>query len=576
MSSATPSRPLLSACLIVKDEEEMIARALTSLAAVADEIVVLDTGSTDDTVVIARSLGATVHEGEWHDDFGRARNEALAHCSGRWVLSIDADEELLVGNADVFRRQLRRSTLDAYTVRIHNIQDVSGVVLVTHDPVRLFRRDRFRFEGRIHERPMPLVKNATGASMPSLEIKHYGYIQDVIDSRDKINRNIALAEAAWAADPDSPMARLEVARILSTTDRDDDTLAHVTALREAEHHLVRHTALHLGVQVLLRMRRFDEALEWSQQILDTGAPTALSTQLHAETLTHLGRLDEALAVLEDAPVDAAGVGVHGNRFSSTPTEVLRGRLLATLGRDDEATEVLLAIAPDATVELWPMLLKLLLDRDEMDRAVPPFVAGLELGEARALAVMAELRRHPVELGDAFCEELSAQRSTLPHALAFVQLNAERLDLERALYWSGIARAAGSPQSCPLVRRADDIGAKPSDRILAAALAIGTYEDDTARFSLRRTMAMLPDGEIQEALYVIAELAPSALPDVVTGFVTSQRRATVMAEGLSALGAIEQAVAVLHYGLEECAPDPASTRLINERLSDLEPQLAGAG
>src|SRR3954471_21348325 len=89
-----PALTLLSACLIVRDEERDLPRCLAALASVADEIVVHDTGSTDRTREIAKAAGATVIDGTWTDDFAAARNTALAACTGEWILHVDADEVL--------------------------------------------------------------------------------------------------------------------------------------------------------------------------------------------------------------------------------------------------------------------------------------------------------------------------------------------------------------------------------------------------------------------------------------------------------------------------------------------------
>ncbi len=83
---------LVSLCMIMKNEEDELPLVLASAAALADEIVIYDTGSTDRSVVVARELGATVIEGYWDEDFSRARNEALERCSGDWILWLDADE----------------------------------------------------------------------------------------------------------------------------------------------------------------------------------------------------------------------------------------------------------------------------------------------------------------------------------------------------------------------------------------------------------------------------------------------------------------------------------------------------
>src|SRR6478609_8235120 len=85
--------------MIVRDEARSITRCLDSVRDVVDEMVVLDTGSVDDTVALAEAAGATVHHFTWVDDFSAARNAALAHCTGDWALVLDADEWLESGAA---------------------------------------------------------------------------------------------------------------------------------------------------------------------------------------------------------------------------------------------------------------------------------------------------------------------------------------------------------------------------------------------------------------------------------------------------------------------------------------------
>src|SRR5438477_6471542 len=87
-------RPRLTVCMIVKNEAANLRRALASVGPVADELVVVDTGSTDDSAAVAAELGARVAHFAWCDDFAAARNAALALASGAWILSLDADEEL--------------------------------------------------------------------------------------------------------------------------------------------------------------------------------------------------------------------------------------------------------------------------------------------------------------------------------------------------------------------------------------------------------------------------------------------------------------------------------------------------
>ena len=102
--SSSTDRPKLSVAMIVRDEAQTLPAALESVQAIADEIVVLDTGSTDQTVSLAEAAGATVHHATWNDDFTLARNTCLQHVRGEWVLWLDGSERLEAVSADALRR----------------------------------------------------------------------------------------------------------------------------------------------------------------------------------------------------------------------------------------------------------------------------------------------------------------------------------------------------------------------------------------------------------------------------------------------------------------------------------------
>src|SRR5688572_24897499 len=94
MPSDNRSDASLSVAMIVRNAEDLLCQSLDSVRAIADEIVVLDTGSTDGTVDSARAAGAEVHVSPWQDDFAAARNECLTHVRGNWVLWVDAGETI--------------------------------------------------------------------------------------------------------------------------------------------------------------------------------------------------------------------------------------------------------------------------------------------------------------------------------------------------------------------------------------------------------------------------------------------------------------------------------------------------
>ena len=101
--SKRPLKPLLSLCVIAKDEAAFLQRCLASVAGLVDEIVVVDTGSCDDTPKVARGAGARVFSPPWQDDFSQARNRSLAAARGEWILVLDCDEVLARADHDRLR-----------------------------------------------------------------------------------------------------------------------------------------------------------------------------------------------------------------------------------------------------------------------------------------------------------------------------------------------------------------------------------------------------------------------------------------------------------------------------------------
>lgn len=189
----------LSACLIVRDEAAVIDACLQSLQGVADEIVVVDTGSVDETPERAERYPVELHAFPWCDDFSAARNFALDQATGDWILYIDADERAEIDDKPRFRALLDDSQTLAATVRLHPKTGYTG-----YAELRLFRRDPgIRFKGVIHERVHDsvhaLVKAGRGCVVSSdLTIRHVGYDQSQCH---KHPRNLPLLEAYLAQDP---------------------------------------------------------------------------------------------------------------------------------------------------------------------------------------------------------------------------------------------------------------------------------------------------------------------------------------------------------------------------------------
>lgn len=199
-------RPTISACLIVKDEERHIERALESLAGVADEIIVVDTGSGDSTVEKARALGAKVYFFEWIDDFSAARNHSLAQATGEWILVLDADEELVAEDQAAVLAAAADPSVDAYYFTINDIRPDGVRSDYSTQFLQMFRnRPCYRYEGAIHEQIVPaLLRHGATIRHAPVRVNHYGYQPEVRFEKDKGARNMRILEQQRERNPDDP------------------------------------------------------------------------------------------------------------------------------------------------------------------------------------------------------------------------------------------------------------------------------------------------------------------------------------------------------------------------------------
>jgi len=227
------SPPILDACLIVKDEALNLPRCLASLEALRPllgEVHVYDTGSTDDTIAIARAAGCHVAEGYWDDDFARARNASLAMSSAAWALTIDADEEY-VGDPAALAGHLVGTGCDVFSL-VQQHLDEEGRIAGRTPYAKLVWRDEVRFARAIHEIPTRLDGRTCrigtiGESVASL--RHYGYATERLRAA-KAERNAGTALGALSAararrDPtDVIRSARHAARSLAALGRTDDAL----------------------------------------------------------------------------------------------------------------------------------------------------------------------------------------------------------------------------------------------------------------------------------------------------------------------------------------------------------------
>ena len=199
----------LSACVIVKNEEENIGTWLNSMKKLADEMIVVDTGSTDRTVEMAKAAGARVFHHPWQNDFAAAKNYALEKAEGDWILFLDADEYFspqTIGKVRPMLQKVERSKKPIVGVicRLVNIdKDQGNRFTGAIFQLRIFKNSPdLRYEGKIHERIVDKRKDEHEMfATPELVIFHTGYSLHLI--RRKLERNLEFLRQKEAEEGES-------------------------------------------------------------------------------------------------------------------------------------------------------------------------------------------------------------------------------------------------------------------------------------------------------------------------------------------------------------------------------------
>jgi glycosyltransferase involved in cell wall biosynthesis/tetratricopeptide (TPR) repeat protein len=200
-------RQRVSLCMIVRNEESNLPACLSSVAGLFDEMVVVDTGSTDRTREVAAGFGARVLDFPWQDSFAAARNESLRHAAGDWIFWMDADDRLDSDNAEKLRRLLAGLTDEnaAYVMKCLCLPDSQTRTATVVDHVRLFRNHpQIRWRYRVHEQIlMALREQRTDVRWADVVIHHVGY-QDPSRREGKLRRDLRLLHLENADRPDDP------------------------------------------------------------------------------------------------------------------------------------------------------------------------------------------------------------------------------------------------------------------------------------------------------------------------------------------------------------------------------------
>lgn len=202
---------LLSLCMIVKDEENNLPRCLESVKDLVNEMIIVDTGSTDSTVKIAEDFGAKVYHFPWNGSFSDARNFSLKQASGDWIMVMDADDQLEKSGKQAVLDLLAVDDADAYFFEtISYIGETPGVDILKNLNLRLLKNGKgYFYSNPIHEQIYCNIKAVNPSAKiinKNIKVYHYGYLNKNITEHNKRARNISLLEKELSEKPGYPFA----------------------------------------------------------------------------------------------------------------------------------------------------------------------------------------------------------------------------------------------------------------------------------------------------------------------------------------------------------------------------------
>jgi len=206
--------------MIVKDEEEMLPTCLRSVSGCVDDIVVVDTGSTDKTIQIARDFKARVYHHPWEGHFAKHQNQAISYAHSDWILRMDADEELAEGSGEVIGQAIRNRGADAFLLTILSYFN-HGASCTRESKIRVFRkRPTILYKSIIHEQ----LEGYEHVEIIPAEILHYGYDLEGSGAQAKHQRTTTLIQRQIAKDPKNYFHHLNLAACYSTHFQFEDAI----------------------------------------------------------------------------------------------------------------------------------------------------------------------------------------------------------------------------------------------------------------------------------------------------------------------------------------------------------------
>ena len=377
-----PKEIRLSLCMIVRDNADTIGPCLDSIKPWVDEMIIVDTGSKDQTPELVRQRGANLHHFPWCDDFSAARNESLKHASGEWIFWMDSDDTIDEESGRKLQQLAAREhdpSVLGHVMQVHcpgSEEDGKNDVTVV-DHVKLIRnRPDLRFEGKIHEQVLPAIRRAGGeVEFTDIFVVHSGSDHSPEGHERKLQRDFHLLKLELEDRPDHPFGLFNLGMTHADADQHEEAVEalrrSIQVSQSAESHVRKAYAILIGS--LGQLSRHEEAQQACREARQH-YPQDLELLFREGVLHHhFKRFEEAekayLAVLDNhEPRHFASIdqGVAGYKARHNLAIVYED-----MGRPDKAETQWRKVVEDAPTYClaWRGLVDSLLRQGKLDEAL---------------------------------------------------------------------------------------------------------------------------------------------------------------------------------------------------------------
>ncbi|TGY44197.1 glycosyltransferase [Clostridium sartagoforme] len=271
------NKTTLSLCMIVKNEEKYIAKSIDSVKDIVNEIVIVDTGSTDSTLDILKNYNVKLYNYKWENDFASARNFAINKIKSDWILFLDADEILDEASKDNLINYVNTTKLDGCHFIVYNYRSENQNDFTIHYAFRLFRNNKgYYYKGKIHEQIFnDKYRNITSRfSNEEIILHHYGYSVEVLEKKDKRSRNIPILLEALKENPKDSFNLFNLGNEYLAQNDVNTALNHYE-LSYSNLDLTKHYSVHLLYRMAVcyqYIKKYDYAIRFVEEGLQRFSP----------------------------------------------------------------------------------------------------------------------------------------------------------------------------------------------------------------------------------------------------------------------------------------------------------------